>query len=89
MLAEGLWLVVTMVSTAIVWTATSTVAAGVTDRPAPVVPHDDVVSQLSRPPGDQADRSEAAIIAALGASLDVGVALFLGGPGRRPCTAAA
>ena len=50
MLAAGLWLVVTMVSTAIVWTATSTVAADVTDRPAPVVPHDDVVSQLQAAP---------------------------------------
>jgi cytoskeletal protein RodZ len=50
MLTAGLWLVVTMVSTAIVWTATSTVAADVTDRPAPVVPHRDVVSQLQSSP---------------------------------------
>lgn len=50
MLAAGLWLVVTMVSTAIVWTATSTVAADVTDRPAPVVPHSDVVSELESSP---------------------------------------
>ena len=50
MLAAGLWLVVTMVSTAIVWTATSTVAADVTDRPAPVLPHSDVVSQLESSP---------------------------------------
>ena len=42
----GLWLVATLVSTAVVWTATSTVAADVTDRPAPVVPHQEVVSEL-------------------------------------------
>ena len=35
-----------MVSTAIVWTATSRVAADVTDRPAPVVPRREVISQL-------------------------------------------
>ena len=48
--AVGLWLVATLVSTAIVWTATSTVAADVTDRPAPVVPRRDVVSQLATVP---------------------------------------
>ncbi len=44
--ATGLWLTATGVSTFIVWTATSIVAADVTDRPAPVVGHDDVVSEL-------------------------------------------
>ena len=48
--AVGLWLVATLISTAIVWTATSTVAADVTDRPAPVVPRRDVVSQLATVP---------------------------------------
>lgn len=42
----ALWLVATMVSTGIVWTATSRVAADVTDRPAPVVPRREVISQL-------------------------------------------
>ncbi len=44
--ATGLWLTATGVSTFMVWTATSIVAADVTDRPAPVVGHDDVVSEL-------------------------------------------
>lgn len=48
--AVGLWLLATIVSTTIVWTATSTVAADVTDRPAPVVPHRDVVSELATAP---------------------------------------
>ena len=48
--AVGLWLVATLISTAIVWTATSTVAADVTDRPAPVVPRRDVVSALATVP---------------------------------------
>lgn len=48
--AVGLWLLATLVSTSIVWTATSTVAANVTDRPAPVLPHHDVVSQLATVP---------------------------------------
>lgn len=48
--AVGLWLVATLISTTIVWTATSTVAADVTDRPAPVVPRRDVVSQLATVP---------------------------------------
>ena len=48
--ALGLWLVATLISTAIVWTATSTVAADVTDRPAPVVPRRDVVSALATVP---------------------------------------
>ena len=46
----GLWILATLISTAIVWTATSTVAADVTDRPAPVVPRRDVVSQLATVP---------------------------------------
>ena len=46
----GLWLLATLVSTTIVWTATSTVAADVTDRPARVVPRRDVVSALATVP---------------------------------------
>jgi len=38
---------VTAVSTAMVWTATSIVASDVTDRPAPVVAHRDVVNELA------------------------------------------
>ena len=52
--AVGLWLVATLISTAIVWTATSTVAADVTDRPAPVVPRREVVSQLATVPSTKA-----------------------------------
>ena len=44
--ATGLWLTATVVSTSMVWTATSIVAADVTDRPAPVVDHDEVVNEL-------------------------------------------
>ena len=44
--ATGLWLSATGVSTFMVWTATSIVAADVTDRPAPVIGRDDVVSEL-------------------------------------------
>ncbi|MDP9074733.1 MAG: hypothetical protein M3N98_11270, partial [Actinomycetota bacterium] len=43
----GLWLLTTVAATAMVWTATSVVAADVTDHPAPVVAHRDVVSALS------------------------------------------
>ena len=50
LVSVGLWLLATLVSTAIVWTATSTVAADVTDRPAPVVPRRDVVSALATVP---------------------------------------
>ncbi|MGI8776960.1 MAG: hypothetical protein ACR2LJ_06140 [Acidimicrobiales bacterium] len=46
LLAVGLWLCVTAAATAIVWAGTSTVAADLTDRPAPVVAHRDVVSAL-------------------------------------------
>ena len=45
----GLWLATTAAATSLVWTATSVVAADVTDRPAPVVPHRDVVSALAAP----------------------------------------
>jgi hypothetical protein len=45
--ATGLWLGVTATATAVVWTATSLVAADVTDRPAPVVAHSQVVSELA------------------------------------------
>jgi len=44
--ALGLWVCVTAVATAIVWAGTSTVAADLTDRPAPLVAHHDVVSAL-------------------------------------------
>lgn len=46
MFAIGLWLTVTVTSTAMVWTATSIVAADVTDRPASVLAHHEVVSEL-------------------------------------------
>jgi len=49
-LAVGLWLAVTVASTAMVWAATSIVAADVTDRPAAVVAHEDVVSALASGP---------------------------------------
>ncbi len=45
-LAVALWLGVTIAATAIVWAGTSTVAADLTDRPAPVVAHQDVVNAL-------------------------------------------
>lgn len=48
--AAGLWLGVTAAATAMVWTATSIVAADVTDRPAPVVAHRDVVNELATAP---------------------------------------
>jgi hypothetical protein len=44
--AVGLWLCVTAAATAIVWAGTSTVAADLTDRPAPVIAHRDVVAAL-------------------------------------------
>ena len=50
LIATGVWLVVTVGLTAMVWTATSIVAADVTDRPASVVPHQDVVSALESNP---------------------------------------
>jgi hypothetical protein len=43
----ALWLVTTAAATAMVWAATSVVAADVTDRPAPVVAHRDVVNALT------------------------------------------
>jgi len=46
LIAVGLWLCVTALATAIVWAGTSTVAADLTDRPAPVVAHSDVVTAL-------------------------------------------
>ena len=49
-LAVGLWLAVTLASTAMVWAATSIVAADVTDRPPAVVAHEDVVSELASGP---------------------------------------
>lgn len=49
-LAVGLWLSVTVASTAMVWAATSIVAADVTDRPSAVVAHADVVSALASAP---------------------------------------
>lgn len=45
-LAAGIWLALTVTATLIVWTAVSVVAADVTDRPAPVVAHRDVVVAL-------------------------------------------
>ena len=46
----ALWLAVTVASTSIVWQATSLVGADVTDRPPPVVAHEDVVSELASSP---------------------------------------
>jgi len=48
--ATGLWLAVTLVSTTVVWHATSIVAADVTDRAPAVIPHEDVVSELASGP---------------------------------------
>ena len=45
--AAGLWLGVTAAATGMVWTATSIVAADVTDRPPPVVAQRDVVTALT------------------------------------------
>lgn len=52
LLAVGLWLSITAVATAIVWVGTSTVAADLTDRPPPVVPHEEVVEALQPGPSD-------------------------------------
>src|SRR5947209_419700 len=46
--AVGLWLCVTAAATTIVWAGTSTVAADLTDRPAPVVPHCDLLDGRRR-----------------------------------------
>ncbi len=46
LLAVGIWVGVTATATTIVWAGTSTVAADLTDRPAPVVAHRDVMSAL-------------------------------------------
>ncbi len=48
--ASGLWLAATVASTGMVWTATSIVAADVTDRPARVLAHQEVVSALESGP---------------------------------------
>lgn len=48
--AAGLWLAVTVSSTAMVWAATSIVAADVTDRPPSAIAHEDVVSALASGP---------------------------------------
>jgi hypothetical protein len=48
-LAAGIWLALTVTATLIVWAAVSVVAADVTDRPAPVIAHHDVVVALQRP----------------------------------------
>jgi cytoskeletal protein RodZ len=45
--AAGIWLALTVAATLIVWTAVSVVAADVTDRPAPVVAHHDVIVALA------------------------------------------
>jgi hypothetical protein len=60
-LAVGLWLCVTAVATAVVWTGTSTVAADLTDRPPPVVAHRDVVEALQ--PGEPGAETEPGITA--------------------------
>ena len=48
--AAGLWLAATVASTAMVWAATSIVAADVTDRPPSVIPHREVMSELASGP---------------------------------------
>lgn len=45
-LAAGIWLALTVTATVIVWTAVSYVAANVTERPGPVVPHQQVALAL-------------------------------------------
>lgn len=59
LLAVGLWLLVTGAATAIVWAGTSTVAADLTDRPAPVVDRREVVEALQ--PGPAEDKTEPGI----------------------------
>lgn len=46
LIAAGTWLATTAAATALVWAATSVVAADVTDRPAAVLPHREVVIAL-------------------------------------------
>lgn len=46
LIAGWVWLLATVAATVMVWSAVSVVAADVTDRPAPVVAHRDVVSAL-------------------------------------------
>ncbi len=50
MFTAGLWLAATVTSTAMVWAATSIVAADVTDRPPSAIAHADVVSELASGP---------------------------------------
>ena len=59
LLAVGLWLGVTALATATVWAGTSTVAADLTDRPPPVVTHQDVVEALQ--PGEPAAETDPGI----------------------------
>ena len=51
-IAAGIWLALTVTATLIVWAAVSVVAADVTDRPAPVVAHRDVVVALQAGSGE-------------------------------------
>jgi len=46
----GLWLAASVGSTAVVWAATSIVAAEVTDRPSAVIAHADVVKEVEAGP---------------------------------------
>lgn len=46
LIASGTWLATTAAATALVWAATSVVVADVTDRPAAVLPHREVVIAL-------------------------------------------
>lgn len=82
--AGGLWLVVTVASTAMVWTATSIVAADVTDRPAVVLAQKDVVSELQSG-ASAADASPTTTIPATGGSTTV----VSGGRGPAPVSPSA
>ena len=57
LIASGTWLATTAAATAMVWAATSVVAADVTDRPAAVLPHRQVVIALQT--GSEADTAPA------------------------------
>jgi hypothetical protein len=56
-IAAGIWLALTVTATLIVWAAVSVVAADVTDRPAPVVAHRDVVVALQAGSGESTTTS--------------------------------
>jgi hypothetical protein len=79
--AVGLWLLATVGSTAVVWTATSVVAADVTDRPARVLAHDDVVSEVES--GAQGTTTSSTV-STLPATVPATSAVPGGGQGQNP-----